>query len=246
MNAMLTHVRMEITLFFREIIAIFFTFLLPGVSFAVLGQMFKDVDYSKGSYFDLYIPGMIAIIVFTTGFFTIGVQLVTDREKGVYRRLQGTPLNPLNIFTGIFIKGFIAVFAGAVEIILIAKLYFKADITPDYIKFFLAGAFVSITFFALGFLIASLAKKMQTALAISFVSMYPMLFLSGATLPIESLPDVLQKLSKYIPLTAVINVLQSGWNGTLFHKDLVFDYIYLLVLLVCSLFISIKYFKWQS
>jgi ABC-2 type transport system permease protein len=246
MQSVLTHTKMEMKLFFRETLALLFTFIVPAVSFVIFGMMFESNTYEGLNYFQAYIPSMIAIIIFTTAFFSMGLQIVIDREKGVYKRLKGTPIDQRAIFVATILKGFIAIYVGAIEILLIAKFGFGSDLTGYAFEFFIALTLCSITFFSIGFVVSSLTKRMQTALGIAMISMYPMMFLSGATLPIETYPEFLQKLAAFVPLTYVVNVLRDGWNGTLFTSDSLLDISILAGIFLVSAVIGIKYFRWTE
>lgn len=246
MQTVLVHTKMEMKLFFRETLALLFTFIVPAVSFVVFGMMFKTDSYDGLDYFQAYIPSMIAIIIFTTAFFSMGLQVVIDREKGVYKRLKGTPLNQKAIFTATIIKGFFAIYVGAIEILLIAKFGFGAGITEHPFQFFIALTFCSITFFSIGFIVSSLAKRMQTALGIAMIAMYPMMFLSGATIPLDAFPEILQKSAVIIPLTYVVNILRDGWNGSLFTAGALIDLIVLAGILIVSTIIGTKFFRWTD
>ncbi|KAA0547195.1 ABC transporter permease [Bacillus sp. BGMRC 2118] len=245
MQSVITHTKMELRLFFRETLALLFTFIAPAVSFVVFGLMFKTNTYEGGlDFFQAYIPSMIAIIIFTTAFFSMGLQVVIDREKGVYKRLRGTPLNQRAIFTATIVKGFFAIFVGAIEILLIAKFAFGTSLTEHPFEFLLALMLCSISFFSIGFIVSSIATRMQTALGIAMISMYPMFFLSGATLPLEVLPELLQKCAVFVPLTYVVNVLRDGWNGTLLSSSSLVDIGVLVGILIISTIIGTKYFRW--
>lgn len=246
MQSVLTHTKMEMKLFFREKLSLLFTFIVPAVSFIVFGLMFRSNSYDGLDYFQAYIPSMIAIIIFTTAFFSMGVQIVIDREKGVYRRLKGTPLNQQAVFTATVVKGFFAIYVGAIEIMLISKFGFKSELTDHPIEFFLALTFCSITFFSIGFIVSALVKRMQAALGIAMIAMYPMMFLSGATLPLEALPEVLQTSSTIVPLTYVVNVLRDGWNGTLFTTGSLVDLGVLSGILIVSAIIGTRFFRWTD
>lgn len=246
MQSVIAHTKMELKLFFRETLAVLFTLIVPAASFVIFGMMFKSQSYDGLDFFQAYIPSMLAIIIFTTAFFSLGLQIVIDREKGVYKRLKGTPINQNAIFTATIIKGFFAIYLGTIEILLIAKLGFDSALTKHPLQFFLALTLCAVTFFALGFVISSLAKRMQTALGIAMVSMYPMLFLSGATLPLNVFPEFLQKLAAIIPLTYVVNVLRYGWNGTMFTADAVLDLAVLVGMLIVAAVIGTKFFRWTD
>lgn len=78
------------------------------------------------------------------------------------------------------------------------------------------------------------------------VAMYPMMFLSGATIPLEAYPDILQKISIFVPLTYVVKVLRDGWNGTLFTSGAMVDVGVLIGILIFSTIIGLKYFHWTD
>ncbi|WP_028559079.1 ABC transporter permease [Paenibacillus pinihumi] len=245
MQAMLTHTKMEMRMFFREIIGLFFVFIMPALCFYFFGSLFGTRQYGDMTYFDQYIPGMIGVILFTAGFFIIGLQVVIDREKGVYKRLKGTPLKPAYVFQAILTKGFFAVFAGALEIILIAKYAFGAPVSNHLLQFLLSLIFSAVTFFAIGFVVASIAKRFQSAMAIGFVAMYPMMFLSGATIPLDNLPNGLQTVSMFIPLKYAVHMMQNGWTGQLFTSASTLDAIVLGSILTAGIIIGIRFFRWD-
>lgn len=246
MKMMLTHAGMEVKMFFREVISVFFTFLLPAVSFMFFGTMYGSQTYNGHSFVEQYIPGMVGIIIFSTGFFSIGMQVVMDREKGIYKRLRATPLQPIYVFTSIIAKGFFVVYIGALEIMLIAKFMFHAHLSNTIFQFYIAITICALAFFACGFVIASFAKRMQTAMAVSMVLMYPMMFLSGSTIPLDTLPTAMRILSHIVPMTYVVQLMQKGWLGNLFTVEAIQPTLVLLGILVVGTFIGVKRFKWDN
>ncbi|EFM10567.1 ABC-2 type transporter [Paenibacillus curdlanolyticus YK9] len=245
MQSMLMHTKMELRLFFREIIGLFFVFVMPAACFYFFGKMFEAQQSDVSQYLSRYIPGMIGIVLFTSGFFIIGLQAVIDRERGVYKRLKGTPLHPAVIVQAILTKGLFAVFAGTLEIIIIARLAFHASLVINVAQFVMALLLSAGAFFAIGFVVASIAKKFQSAMAIGFVALYPMMFLSGATIPLESLPSSLQNVAALIPLKYAVHLLQNGWSGQLFTSSSLVDVIVLSVIVGLGIVISRKYFRWD-
>lgn len=73
---------------------------------------------------------------------------------------------------------------------------------------------------------------------------FPMLFLSGATIPYELFPSGLQKLASVLPLTQGIKLMKAVSLGT--QMDSVWKMVTLLIgiTLVCGC-ISIKTFRWE-
>lgn len=245
MQALLTHTKTEMKLFFREPIAVFFTLLLPGVMFVIMGKIFGTETYSIGDYFEVYIPNMIGIVIFATGFFAIGLQIVIDREKGVYKRLKGTPINPIYVFTALIVKGCLAVYLGVIEILILAKVVFDVTLSSTLFQFFIGVTLSLLAFLGLGFLVASISKRMQTAMAIGFIAMYPMMFLSGAWFPIDNFSPFWKSMSKLIPLTYANDMMRLGWQGKLYTQEGLIAAVVLFGILLVSAFIGVRFFRWD-
>ena len=71
----------------------------------------------------------------------------------------------------------------------------------------------SLSFFGIGFILAGIMPTARTAQVVAMVLLYPMLFLSGAAFPRELMPAAVQKVSAFLPLTYVVNLLRGLWIG---------------------------------
>ncbi|NTU55585.1 MAG: ABC transporter permease, partial [Anaerolineales bacterium] len=108
------------------------------------------------------------------------------------------------------------------------------------------GGFVlsSLSFFGLGFILASVLRTARTAQIVGMVLLYPMLFLSGAGFPRELLPETIKKVSTFLPLTYVVNLLRGLWIGEAWSQHIT-EVIVLVVMLVVGVIISAKMFRWE-
>ena len=77
----------------------------------------------------------------------------------------------------------------------------------------LATALSAISFFAIGFVLAGLLPTANAAQVVGMALFYPMMFLSGAGLPRQMLPDLLLKIGNFLPLTHVVTLIQDLWMG---------------------------------
>jgi ABC-2 type transport system permease protein len=71
-----------------------------------------------------------------------------------------------------------------------------------------------------------------------------MLFLSGAGFPRELLPEAIKKVSTFLPLTYVVNLLRGLWIGESWGQHLL-DVGVLVVMLVVGVLVSVKLFRWE-
>jgi len=73
---------------------------------------------------------------------------------------------------------------------------------------------------------------------------YPMLLLSGAFFSVEILPAAVQKVSEFIPLTYVVNLLRGLWYGEPWGQHLL-DVGVLVGMLILGIVVSAKTFRWE-
>jgi ABC-2 type transport system permease protein len=129
-------------------------------------------------------------------------------------------------------------------LLLLATARFIYGMSLPEAPFSVAAAFVfaSLSFFALGFVLAGLFSRVRTAQVMGQVIYFPMLFLSGALLPREMFPDFIKRISDFIPLTYVVELVQDLWiEGTWNLTALTV----LLGLLVVSVAVSARTFRWE-
>jgi ABC-2 type transport system permease protein len=76
------------------------------------------------------------------------------------------------------------------------------------------------------------------------VLLYPILILSGAAWPRELMPATVAKLSAFLPLTYVVNLLHGLWVGEAWGKHLL-DVGVLVGMSLLGIIISVKTFRWE-
>lgn len=91
---------------------------------------------------------------------------------------------------------------------------------------------------------ASLCRTIKSVNAVTSLVYFPMLFLSGATIPYELFPNGLQKVANVLPLTQGINLMKAVSMGA--ELENVWKIIVLLagITVICSV-IAVKAFKWE-
>ena len=83
--------RLERRMFWRNPSAAFFNFLLPLLFLAFFGALF----HGEQSKLDHLVPGIAAMSVMSTTFTALAYNIVFLRERGVLKRIHGTPLPTL-------------------------------------------------------------------------------------------------------------------------------------------------------
>jgi ABC-2 type transport system permease protein len=248
MKSLLKMTWMEAKLFLREPVSAFFTLVFPLIMLFIFGFIYGNVPPPPGAdgqrAIDVLIPALAAMVIGITGLMAITITMATYRETGVLRRLRTTPVSPLIVMAAQVIVVFIMTGLGMLLLAIAGKLVFHVRFDGN--AFSLLGGFIlaSLSFFGIGFILAGIMPTARTAQVVAMVLLYPMLILSGAAWPRELMPATVQKISAFVPLTYVVNLLRGLWVGQPWSDHLL-DVGVLVGMLILGIFISGKTFRWE-
>jgi len=238
---------METKLFLREPIGAFFTLIFPLMMLFLFGSIYgnEPSEYFNGyGSVDVSVPAYTAMIVATTGLMGLTITVSSYRENGVLRRMRTTPINPLMILFAQVVVLFCMTLIGMAFLIVAGKIVYHMRFDGNVFNVVAGFILSSLSFFAIGFVLAGLMPSARTAQIVGMVILYPMLFLSGAGFPRELLPESIIKISKFLPLTYVVNLLRGFWIGEGWEKHVV-NVIMLMGILIVGVVISYITFKWE-
>jgi ABC-2 type transport system permease protein len=247
MKSLLKMTWMETKLFLREPLGAFFTLVFPLMMLFLFGSIYGNDPtpmFGGRGTIDISVPAYTAMIIATSGLMSVTITMAAYREKGILRRLRTTPVSPLVVLGAQVIVIFAMTSLGMFLLIVAGKLVYNLRFEGN--AWSLLGGFTlsSMSFFGLGFILASIMRTARTAQVVGMVLLYPMLFLSGAGFPRELLPEAIKKISAFLPLTYVVNLLRGLWIGETWSQHST-DAIVLTVMLVVGVLISARLFRWE-
>ena len=247
MKSLLKMTWMETKLFLREPVGAFFTLVFPLMFLFLFGSIYGNVpqkEFNGQGTVDISVPAYTAMIVATTGLVGLTITMAAYRENGILRRLRTTPINPLVVLMAQVIVLFMMTFLGMILLILAGKLVYHLRFEGNVLSVLAGFTLSSLSFFAIGFVLAGLMPTARTAQVVGMVILYPMLFLSGAGFPRELLPETIIKISRFLPLTYVVTLLRGLWIGETWSQHIT-DVLVLAGVLVVGVIVSIKTFRWE-
>lgn len=248
MKSMLKMTWMEAKLFLREPASAFFTLIFPLMMLFIYGTIFSNSPIptpggTENAIGNL-IPSFTAMSIGIVGLMAVTITLATYRENGVLRRLQTTPVHPLVVMAAQVIVVFMMTVLGVILLVVAGMLIYHVQFPGNALSIFAGFVFGSLSFFGLGFILASTMPTARTAQIVGMVLLYPMLILSGAGWPRELMPGAILKISKFLPLTYVVNLLRGLWIGETWGQHTT-DVIVLLIMFVVGAVVSVKLFRWE-
>lgn len=237
----------EIKIYLRQPEAAFFTLAFPILLLLLFGSIYGNKPnpfFGGRGMVDVSTPAYLAMIIGSTGLLSIAISVSSYREKGVLRRYRATPLRPAAVLTSEVVVHFLMTLFGGALLIVAARLVYGLRFDGRAGEVFLGFTLSCLSFFALGFLLASVARTARVAYILGMVLYFPNLFLSGATIPKQTFPPALRAASNFIPLTHVVNLMQGLWIGDPLGKH-VLEIAVLAGLLVLGVAVSAKAFRWE-
>jgi ABC-2 type transport system permease protein len=247
MKSLIKMTWMEGKLFLREPVNAFFTLLFPLIMLFIFGTIYSNVPAATGGGqgdIGTLIPDFTAMVIGMTGLMSITITMATYRENGVLRRLRTTPVSALVVMGAQVVVVLIMTSLGMLLLMAAGMLVYHVRFEGNIFSVLAGFVLSSLSFFGIGFILAGTLPTARTAQVVAMVLLYPMLIFSGAAWPRELMPAGVQKISAFVPLTYVVNLLSGLWNGQPWGDHLV-NVGVLLGMLVVGVIVSVKIFRWE-
>lgn len=157
------------------------------------------------SYTSFIVLSMIAIAALMVGVFHPAASIVREKEAGTIEQLRVTPTGTTELFVAKIAPtlaiGLLSVFPS-----LLIAWWFGVPLRGSLPLFLGFTALFLISAIAMGTLVAAISRTLQQALLLSFFGLFPLMFLSGTIVPIESMPVALQVASLASPVRHYLDV----------------------------------------
>jgi ABC-2 type transport system permease protein len=218
--------------FWRNRAAAFFNFVLPLMLLVVFATLNRDgrltVGHHEQSYVSFFIPGILAYGLVNPSFMGTMMSTVDLRERGILKRMRGTPLPTWAYFTGrlgsMVVVGLILV---AITLVLGVAAYGISLPGTTFVGFALTLLLGIACLAALGLGVTRFVPSAEAGRPIGMLIVLPLSFVSGIWYPVDDLPSGLQKVVDDTPLRAFADGLQHGFapgasgTGIVWHDLLV-------------------------
>jgi len=161
-------------------------------------------------YIDFLLPGLLGMNLMGSAIWGIGFALVDARRKKLIKRLVATPM-PRHYFLLSYLLSRQALLVVEVGAVLgFGVVVFGVPLRGSLLALALLCMLGSLSFSALGLLIASRARTIEAASGLMNSVMLPMWIMSGVFFSAQRFPGFVQPVIKALPLTAVIDALRMN------------------------------------
>ncbi len=202
----------DLLIFFREPFYALPILFLPGLFFVIYaGAMAKSAASLAG--FAQFIPIYMILVVFLTVFFNIGMQYVSDKQNGIFKRLFLSPVRLSHLVLTYSLKGMLISVLGFFEMVAIAALVFHIPLSSHMGLVFLAFLIVAAIMMLISLSLHGFFKTARQQLPVAIIGFQYVLFASGMIMPVEQMPKVLKYLVYINPVYHMNPILLKVWFG---------------------------------
>jgi len=242
MKAFLAFLKIDLKLARRNRAVLFFNYLFPLMFFFAFGFLFGQF----GSGIILVVTMVTTIGILGTGFFGAGMRAVQEREENILRRYKVTPITPVPLLCASIAMGVILYIPTVGLMLFLAHNIFGMAYPSNWFSLLAFVCLGVAAFRAFGLIIAAVVNSSQEGNILIQIVYMPMLFLSGASIPLSVMPDWLKLVTQFIPATYLVTgmsgILQRGESIAQNSKSV----LALVVTMLVGLFIATKLFRWEK
>ena len=236
--------------FWRNPAAAFFTFIFPIMFLVIFNLVFNDqIDVPGGEVATstFYVPAIVALSIVNACYTNIAWGIVAYRDRGILKRLRGTPLPTMAYLGGRILQAIWVAIVLVVLVLAIGVVFYSVDLPGDKMPAFILSLVVgAASFCALGMALAAAVPNEDAAPAVINGSILPLLFISNVFIPTSSAPGWLNDFASLFPVVHLANALHASFNPFVTGNG--FEWKDLAVMLAwcgIGIVLSVRYFSWE-
>ncbi len=247
MKRMLTMLKVEGKLSLRCPDGLIFGVGMPVGVLCLIGMIAGNQavnSQSSYTFMDSAFASLLTVGICATAFMGLPLTFADYRDKKILKHFFVTPVSPVLMLLVQVIIALITALLSSLLVSLIAIFVFDYHMQGNIWAFIGAYFLVLFSMFSLGMVIASLCKTVKIANVVTTFVYFPMLFLSGATIPFEIFPTFLQNVATILPLTHGIQLLKDISMGVS-SEHMMISIGILVIITIVGCIISVVSFKWE-
>ncbi len=155
--------------------------------------------------FDYTFTGLLGFAILGAGIFGPMNYFPELKKMGILRRLHTTPIRVWQYFMSTMMSNAVTGLLSIAVMFIVAILVFKLTVIGNYLTLAIFLAFGIIMILGIGLALGGWAKNERQVAPLGNIIVFPMMFLTGVFFPRYLMPEWLQGVTAYIPLTPVID-----------------------------------------
>lgn len=244
MAGLLQHFLISLRMNFRNPQALIMGYLVPLFFLIAFRALYATMPPLQKEF-----AMAVTISILGGACFGLPVALVSERDRGVWRRYRLVPAPTWAFVVSVMAVRYLLIISSTLLLLAVAMGVFKMPLPARPLELFAACSVSVVSFLGLGLVIAMLANS---ALAVQYMGQcifLPMLILGGVAVKIELLPVWAREIALFLPGFYAVRVMNEcilpkglGLSG----KHALFDLAALTLIGLACCFIAVKLFRWET
>lgn len=206
----------------------------------------EGISVNDIQYFDVLMPGILAMSIMQSGMIGISSTIATFKEKRILKRLSATPLPTWKFLSAEVLTHLVTIIIQIALLLIIGIIIFGAQVYGSIPLIVFVSFIGSFVFLNIGFLSAALTKSSQAAQSIASGLSTPMMFLSGVFFSREQLPEIVKIFADLLPLSPLIDALRDIALRERGLEDILFELALILVWTLATFLLAARFFKFRE
>jgi len=208
MNGALEHLSTSLRLHFRNRMALLYGYLFPLIFLVAFWVLYRHERIPLLRH----MGELLTVSVLGGACFGLPTAMVSERERGVWRRYRLTPVPTWVVVTSTVLARYVIVLtAGLLQ--LAVALAVGMTMPEHPVALMVAFSAVAFAFIGLGLVMAMLADNVPAVQALGQCIFLPMLIIGGVAVPLAGLPEWALHVSAFFPGRYAVEALQAGVSG---------------------------------
>jgi ABC-2 type transport system permease protein len=187
----------------------------PNISWGILFPFAFVLAFAIRNPGDLrgLVPGLLALTLLFGTSSMEAIVFAFERRIGSLERLMLAPVRLPALLAGKLLGGMAFGLAVTLVVLVIVLIAFGMG-SVNWFLLVLALLFSAATFSALGAFVSVAVKEVFEAQTLANFIRFPMMFLGGVFVPVDSLPTALQVIARILPLTYSVEAMRVAMKGS--------------------------------
>jgi hypothetical protein len=208
MKGFAAQLAVTLRLYFRNTMALIYGYLFPTIFLVAFWVLYR---YDQAPIIR-HVGELLTVTVLGGACFGLPTSLVSERERGVWRRYRQLPVATRTLVVSTNLGRYVKLLtAGLLQLGLALAIGMPFPRHP--VELWIAFTCVSFAFLGLGLVIAMLADNVPAVQALGQCIFLPMLIIGGVAVQLASLPAWAQHLSAFFPGRYAVQALQACASG---------------------------------
>lgn len=239
MNGLLQHLLITLRLNFRSKQALFLGYVFPIFYLVVFAAIFRGQLAQE-------FGAVLVISVLGGACFGMPTSMVSERERGVWRRYRLLPAATGGLIVSTMVARYLIVASAALLQYLLAMWWYHLHPPAHPGQLIVAFTFVAFAFLGMGLVIAMLADTVPAVQALGQAVFLPMIIIGGVGVPLNILPHWAQHVADFLPGRYAVTAMQSCIDHHEGLERASFDMLALMLIGIAGCAAGQRLFRWEG